>query len=115
MLADAVEAASRTLKKPTEEKLDAFVWNIIMEKFHSGELGESNLAMRDLEIIRRSFRRVLEGYFHTRIEYPKLKDKGAATASLAPSPEENRHERRRQSRFEAFVGRRGRIGSAVSS
>lgn len=72
MLADSVEAASRTLKKPTEARLERFVQDMIMEKFTSGELGDSNLTIRDLELIRKSFVHILEGYFHTRIEYPKL-------------------------------------------
>ena len=72
MLADAVEAASRTLKRPTEARLEAFVQDMIMEKLTSGELGDSSLTLRDLESIRKSFVHILEGYFHTRIEYPKL-------------------------------------------
>ena len=43
-----------------------------MEKFTSGDLGDSSLTLRDLELIRKSFVHILEGYFHTRIEYPKL-------------------------------------------
>ena len=72
MLADTVEAASRTLKRPTEARLEAFVQNMIMTKFSSGELGDSLLTLRDLELIRKSFVQILEGYFHTRIEYPRL-------------------------------------------
>jgi hypothetical protein len=72
MLADSVEAASRTLKKPTEARLDRFVHDMVMERFVSGELGDSSLTLRDLETIRRSFVHILEGYFHTRIEYPKV-------------------------------------------
>lgn len=74
MLADCVEAASRTLKRPDAEKLDKFVWGIVMDKFNSGELSDCALTLRDLETIRKSFVRVLEGYFHTRIEYPRLKE-----------------------------------------
>jgi cyclic-di-AMP phosphodiesterase PgpH len=72
MLADAVEAASRTLKSPTEVRLERFVRDMIMEKFNSGELGDSALTLRDLELIRKSFVHILEGYFHTRIDYPKI-------------------------------------------
>jgi hypothetical protein len=72
MLADTVEAASRTLKRPTEARLEGFVHDMIMEKFTSGELGDSILTLRDLELIRKSFVHILEGYFHTRIEYPKM-------------------------------------------
>lgn len=73
MLADAVEAATRTLKRPTESRLEREVQQIIMDKFTTGELGDSSLTLRDLETIRRSFVHILEGYFHTRIEYPKLR------------------------------------------
>jgi putative nucleotidyltransferase with HDIG domain len=74
MLADTVEAATRTLKKPTIAKLEKFVWDIIMEKFTSQELGDSQLTFRDLEAIKKSFVQVLAGYYHSRIEYPKVKE-----------------------------------------
>jgi putative nucleotidyltransferase with HDIG domain len=74
MLADTVEAATRTLKKPTIAKLEKFVWDIIMEKFTSQELGNSQLTFRDLETIKKSFVQVLAGYYHSRIEYPKIKE-----------------------------------------
>ena len=74
MLADHVEAASRTLKRPSVAKLERIVWDIIIEKFNSGELNESELTLRDLEIIKNSFVQILAGYFHTRIEYPKLNE-----------------------------------------
>jgi putative nucleotidyltransferase with HDIG domain len=74
MLADTVEAASRTLKKPNIAKLEKFVWDAIMEKFSSQDLGESDLTLRDLETIKKSFVQVLAGYYHSRIEYPKAKE-----------------------------------------
>jgi putative nucleotidyltransferase with HDIG domain len=80
MLADTVEAASRSLKKPTGTQLERFVQEMIMEKFHAGDLGDSSLTLRDLELIRKSFVHILEGYFHTRIEYPKLARTSAGRA-----------------------------------
>ena len=80
MLADSIEAASRALKKPTESKLERFVQDMVMEKFNSGDLGDSSLTLRDLELIRKSFVHILEGYFHTRIEYPKLARASAGRA-----------------------------------
>jgi membrane-associated HD superfamily phosphohydrolase len=74
MLADTVEAASRTLKKPTMAKLEKFVWSIIMDRFTSNELGECDLTLAELQTIRRSFVQVLAGYFHSRIEYPRNKE-----------------------------------------
>ena len=73
MLADAVEAASRVLKRPTEARLERFVQDAVDTKLASGELGDSGLTLRDLETIRRSFVRVLEGQYHARIEYPRVR------------------------------------------
>jgi membrane-associated HD superfamily phosphohydrolase len=75
MLADTVEAAVRTLKKPTMSKLDKFVQELIMSKFEQDQLSESDLTFKDLETIKNSFVRVLAGHYHSRIEYPKLKEK----------------------------------------
>jgi hypothetical protein len=72
MLADAVEAASRVLKRPTDARLERFVQETVDAKLASGELGDSGLTLRDLETIRRSFLRVLEGQYHARIEYPRV-------------------------------------------
>ncbi len=75
MLADTVEAASRVLKKPTITKLDKFIWKLIMEKIERGQMVNSALTMNDMLIIKKSFLQILSGYFHTRIEYPKIKKK----------------------------------------
>ncbi len=72
MLADTVEAAVRTLKKPTMERLEKFVQELIMSKFETGQLAESELTFRDLEVIKNAFVRVLAGHYHSRIEYPKM-------------------------------------------
>ncbi len=74
MLADSVEAAGRTLKKPTVAKLEKFVWSIIMEKFDSGQLNDSDLTFRELDSIKRTFVQILAGHYHTRIEYPKTRE-----------------------------------------
>jgi cyclic-di-AMP phosphodiesterase PgpH len=79
MLADTTEAACRSLKRPTETRLERIVQDMIMEKFNSGDLNDSNLTLRDLELIRKSFVHILEGTFHTRIEYPKLARTSAGT------------------------------------
>ncbi|GHV81799.1 HD family phosphohydrolase [Spirochaetia bacterium] len=83
MLADVTEAASRTLKKPTTSRLEKFIQELIMSKFEHGQLAESELTFRDLETIKMSFVRVLTGYYHTRIEYPKAAKEGAAREAEA--------------------------------
>ena len=70
MLADAVEAASRTLKNPSARRIEEFVNGIIESKFREGQLNESSLTLRGLMKISIAFRRYLTGLFHSRIEYP---------------------------------------------
>jgi len=77
MLADITEAAVRTLNKPTANKIDKFIQQLFEAKIDHGQLSESDLSFRDLEIIKKTFVRVLAGYYHTRIEYPKQKEEQA--------------------------------------
>jgi putative nucleotidyltransferase with HDIG domain len=77
MLADAVEAASRTLKKPTPSKIEKLIWQIMIERFHSEELLECNLTFHDLEIVKQVFVQIIQGYLHQRIEYPKRSESDA--------------------------------------
>jgi putative nucleotidyltransferase with HDIG domain len=74
MLADVTEAAVRTLSKPTAAKMEKFIQTLIDAKVEHGQLAESELTFRDLETIKNAFVRVLAGYYHSRIEYPKLKE-----------------------------------------
>lgn len=69
-LADACEAASRSLKNPTEESLSALVGNIIQGRFRDGMLRNSHLTAADLEILRKSFISTLLSKMHSRIAYP---------------------------------------------
>jgi putative nucleotidyltransferase with HDIG domain len=74
MLADITEAAVRTLIKPTAGKIDKFIQQLFEDKIDHGQLSESDLSFRDLEIIKKAFVSVLAGYYHSRIEYPKQKE-----------------------------------------
>jgi putative nucleotidyltransferase with HDIG domain len=73
LLADNVEAAVRTLKKPTITRLDKYVWSIIMSKIDDRQITESDLTFNELEVIKNSFIKTLSGTFHARIEYPDVK------------------------------------------
>ncbi|MCL2093987.1 MAG: HDIG domain-containing protein [Treponema sp.] len=72
MLADMTEAAVRTLDKPTPEKLESFIQDLISSKAEQGQLAQSELTFRDLQAIQKAFIQVLSGYYHSRIEYPKI-------------------------------------------
>ena len=72
MLADAVEAASRTVAEPTAPRLKSLVHELIFKRLREGELNDSELTMRDLWKIEESFLRTLSTQiFHGRIPYPK--------------------------------------------
>jgi hypothetical protein len=75
MLADIVEAASRTFKDPTVSRIKAMVNSIIHERFLQSELDECPLTLSDLNKIGESFQKILIGIFHARIEYPDQEDK----------------------------------------
>jgi hypothetical protein len=78
MLADAVEAASRTLQDPTPKRIETFVQTIVENIFVDGQLDECELTLKDLHAIQKSFRTILLGIFHHRIEYPeRIGDNGS--------------------------------------
>ncbi|UCF29826.1 MAG: HDIG domain-containing protein [bacterium] len=70
MLADAVEAASKVLDDPTPARIRGLVQKIINDIFVDGQLDESNLTLRDLHQIAKSFTRTITGILHHRIDYP---------------------------------------------
>ncbi|RKX27704.1 MAG: hypothetical protein DRP45_00345 [Candidatus Zixiibacteriota bacterium] len=70
MLADAVEAASRTLEDPKPARIDRLIQKIINDRFQSGELDECPLTLRDLARIKEAFSQVLMAAFHHRVKYP---------------------------------------------
>ncbi len=76
MLADCVEAASRTLINPTPDRIQGLVQNLINRVFTDGQLDECELTLKNLHEIARSFNRILNGIFHHRIEYPEQAYKG---------------------------------------
>ncbi|MBU4458141.1 MAG: HDIG domain-containing protein [Candidatus Omnitrophica bacterium] len=71
LLADSVEAASRTLDDPTSSRIKGLVRKVINNKFIDGQLDECELTLRDLERISEVFTHILTGIFHTRVEYPE--------------------------------------------
>jgi len=76
LVADAVEAASRTLVDPTPARIKGMVQKIINNVFSDGQLDECELTLKDLNQIANSFTKTLGGIFHSRIEYPEPIIKG---------------------------------------
>lgn len=71
MLADAVEAAVRSLSRPVAGRTEGMVRKIIKEKLSDGQLDEAPLTLQDLDKIGDTFVHILAGVFHQRIEYPE--------------------------------------------
>ena len=74
MIADTVEAACRTLDKPSVPRLDKFIQTLMQSKIDNHQLDNCRLTFGDLTKIRESFVQILAGYYHSRIEYPNQKD-----------------------------------------
>ena len=80
MMADAVEAASRSLKDNSPEAIAALVNKIIDAQIAEGLHNQSPLSFRDVQAVKESFIQRLRTMYHTRISYPELK-KSAPTAA----------------------------------
>ncbi len=74
-LADIVESASRSLEKPTPQKIEQLVNELIEERIADGQLDECDLTLGELRVIAKRFRFTLMTMLHTRIAYPKHESK----------------------------------------
>ena len=98
LLADCVEAASRTLVDPTPARIQGLVQKIINNIFMDGQLDECELTLKNLHEIAKSFNQILSGIYHHRIDYPEpaYKEKNCAkkppedSDSESPKTEGNR-------------------------
>jgi hypothetical protein len=70
MLADSVEAASRSLDRPTPKRLEALVDAIVKARIEDGQLDESALTFQDVDRIKETFLTMLAGIYHFRVRYP---------------------------------------------
>lgn len=75
MLADGIEAATRTLSEPTQDRIQGLVQKMINKVFASGELNECELTLHDLHLIAKRFTHVLTGIYHQRISYAEPAEK----------------------------------------
>ncbi len=92
LLADAIEAASRTLTKPSVSNIDSLVKRIKNERFNDGQFDDCNITLKDLEKISATFVKIIAGMYHSRIEYPaeeKAKKHLQHPAALQPEKQES--------------------------
>ncbi len=70
MLADAVEAASRTLVNPGRQQIRSLLRALFEDCLHDGQLDDTDLTLSDLHMVEKAFLRVLTNIYHRRIDYP---------------------------------------------
>src|SRR6202020_3116195 len=83
-IADAVEAASRSLEKPTAQRIEDLVNEIVAHKISTGQLDESNLTMNEIRAAAEAMSVTLKNMMHTRISYAK-KEKSSASTLVKPT------------------------------
>jgi hypothetical protein len=70
MIADACESATRAMSDPSAARVEALVHDLIMRRLTDGQFGESELSLRELELVEAACVRTLQGIHHSRIAYP---------------------------------------------
>ncbi len=69
MLADSVEAASRSLREPNEKSISDLVDRIVKYKLNQDQLKDSDITLKEIETIKTIFKRMLMSIYHVRVEY----------------------------------------------
>ena len=77
MLADSVEAASRSLSDPSHRRLETLIEEIVADRLADGQLDDTDLTFRDLSQIKRTFLSILLGIHHIRVRYPGQEEEQA--------------------------------------
>lgn len=75
LLADSIEAASRSMKEPSYNKLENLINRIVDDHISEGQLSNCPLTFRQIQLIKKAFLTILVGVYHSRIEYPEDHDK----------------------------------------
>jgi hypothetical protein len=90
LLADAVEAASRTLPEPSPARLRSLVHELAMKKLLDGQFDDSPVTLADLSKAENSFLRVLTAIFHSRVKYPDQEAGERAAEAARPAGQTER-------------------------
>ncbi|KAB2641575.1 MAG: HDIG domain-containing protein [Verrucomicrobia bacterium] len=78
-LADMIESASRSLRKPTLAKIRTMIEELVRSKMTDGQLDDCPLTLRELTVVKDSFAATLRSMLHARIDYPREDDRGPPT------------------------------------
>ena len=86
MMADAVEAASRSLNDYSPESINALVDKIIDSQVSDGRFRESPISFRDVETVKDTFKKRLATIYHSRVAYPEVRRDAASAPMPSPAP-----------------------------
>jgi cyclic-di-AMP phosphodiesterase PgpH len=93
MMADSVEAASRTLSEPTPALVRGMVDRLVGDIVSDNQLDECDITLREVQLVKDSFTKILSGIFHHRIDYPgydfrQVGENSKEGTAQDPSPEQ---------------------------
>ena len=71
MMSDAAEAASKSLKTPTAQSIDALIDKIVAKQMQEGQFNNADITLREIETIKKVLKKKLKNIYHLRIEYPE--------------------------------------------
>lgn len=71
MMADSVEAASRSIDRPDHDKIDQLVENIIDHQMKTGQFENADITLREIKEIKKVFKKMLMNIYHVRVQYPE--------------------------------------------
>jgi putative nucleotidyltransferase with HDIG domain len=93
MMADSVEAASRTLSDPSPAQIQGMIDRLAEDIIRDNQFDECDITLRDIQLVKESFLKILAGIFHRRIDYPgydfrRMGDESKRTALQNPDSEQ---------------------------
>ncbi len=71
LLADGIEAASRSMKNPTYNKLESLINRMVEVHISEGQMNHCPLTFHQIDVIKKTFLNILMGVYHSRVEYPE--------------------------------------------
>jgi hypothetical protein len=71
MMADSVEAASKSLDKPDSDKIDKLVEGIVNHQMETGQFENAEITLKEIREVKKVFKKILMNIYHVRIQYPE--------------------------------------------
>jgi putative nucleotidyltransferase with HDIG domain len=90
-LADTIESASRSLRKPTPARIRSLVEDLVRAKVHDGQLDDCPLTLQELALVKESFANTLRSMLHSRIDYPKDEERPSSSTKNPVSDRDTTH------------------------